>query len=75
MVLRTPEQRADLLTQMAVEFNATMPVDVYLKGDGSVWVVWVKRHGNDTGARKATQEEVIKIIFAAIDYSQRAISV
>lgn len=73
MALQKPEERLDKLERMALEFNAAMPTDVMLKGDGSIWV---KQHGNEgVTPRKLRQDEVLKIIYAAIEYGNKAISV
>lgn len=70
--MRTKDEQLEELKRMALEFNAAMPVDVMLKGDGSIWF---QRCGNDVKARKATQEDVLYIVFTAIEYGKRAISV
>ena len=73
MAILTPEEKAKALERMAMEFNAKMPTDVMLKGDGSIWIT---AHGNDgIRPRKIKQQEVLELIYQAIDHGNRTISV
>ena len=73
MALLTPEERLAKLEHMVMEFNAAMPTDVFLKGDGSIWT---KEHGNDgVTPRKLRQDQVLKIIYTAIEHGNQAVSV
>ena len=71
--MRTPDERLKTLEDMALKLNAEMPTDVMLKGDGSIWITL---HGND-GIRplRITQEEVLKLIYAAKKFGDMMISV
>ena len=67
------DERFEKLRTLAFEFNAAMPRDVFLKGDGSLWVL-----GHDNGpssGRRISQEEALKLIYKAIQFSNVAISV
>lgn len=73
MAILTPEEKAKTLERMALEFNAAMPTDVMLKGDGSIWIT---EHGNGgTQPRKIKQQEVLELIYRAIEHGNRTISV
>lgn len=70
------EQSDDRLTKLrtlSLELNAAMPTDVMLKGDGSFWIT---THGNDGGRpRKLTNEQVLKLLYSAVEFGSRMISV
>ena len=58
---------------MSLEFNADMPTDVCLKGDGTIWVTV---HGNEgIRWRPLGQHEVLEYMYKAINYSERLISI
>lgn len=61
------------LEKMALELNAEMPTDVMLKGDGSIWVT---THGNaGVKPRRLTQQEVLQLVYSAMKFGERMISV
>lgn len=67
------EKRFDSIYKMALDMNAELPTDVMLKGDGSIWATV---HGNDgTRPRKLTQQEVLVLLYKAIRFGDRMISV
>jgi len=64
---------AQRLRKLALELNAEMPTDVMLKGDGTIWIT---KHGNDGLApRRATQTEIMTLLYKAINFSNVMISV
>ncbi len=65
--------KTDRLTQLAVEMNKALPTDVWLRGNGELWV---REHGekNFYGS-PATKEEVIAYLHTAIDYCNKMLSV
>ena len=65
--------KADRLTQVALEMNKALPTDVWLRGNGELWV---REHGNkNVYGRIATKEEVITFLNTAIDYGNKLLSV
>jgi hypothetical protein len=71
--MRTPEERLKTLEELALKLNSTLSTDIALKGDGTIWV---QNHGNDgIRLRKATQQEIITIIYDAIRLGDWMISV
>ena len=72
MGIKTPEEKLKTLEEMALRLNAAMPTDVMLKGDGSIWV---QTHGNEVLPRKATQEEILKLVYTAKQFGDIMISV
>jgi len=71
--IKTPEERLKAIQDMAFDLNASMPTDVMLKGDGSIWVTV---HGNDgSRPRKMTQEGVLTLLYKAMKLGDRMISV
>lgn len=71
--MKTNPDRFETLSVMALELNSTLPTDVMLKGDGSIWVT---THGNSgTHARKLAQHEVLSLLHTAIQMGNRMISV
>ena len=65
------QKRLDLFDKLAWQFNAEMPSDVMLKGDGSIWIV---THG-DTKPHKISQQKAIELIYTAIHRSMQLASV
>ena len=71
--MKTAEDRNKIFVDLALDFNASMPREVMLKGDGSIWIV-------DQGAptfkpRKISKQEAIEIIHRAIRHGEITISV
>jgi hypothetical protein len=65
--------RLKQLEKMALDLNAEMPTDVMLKGDGSIWVT---THGNaGVKPRRLTQQEVLQLVYSAMKFGERMISV
>lgn len=65
--------RLQKLEKLAMDLNAEMPTDVMLKGDGSIWVT---THGNaGVKPRRLTQTEVLQLVYAAMKFGERMISV
>ncbi len=65
--------KADRLTQKALEMNKALPTDVWLRGNGEMWV---REHGNSSvHGRVATKEEIISFLFTAIDFGNKLLSV
>jgi len=61
------------LETLAFDLNAAMPTDVMLKGDGTIWVT---SHGNaGVKPRQLSQEEVLKLVYSAMKFGERMISV
>jgi hypothetical protein len=61
------------LNREALALNSALPRDVWLKGDGTFWI---KPYGNkDANGRPATQEEILKLLYMAIEKSGRMISI
>lgn len=72
-MLKTPEEKLKKLEDMALDLNATMPTDAMLKGDGTIWV---SVHGNNgIHPRKLTQQEVLTLLYKAMQFGERMISV
>ena len=73
MALKSPKEKYEILSDLALKLNADMPRDIVLKGDGTFWM----QSNNSDGVqlREATQEEVLKIIYTAIKYGNSMISV
>jgi hypothetical protein len=70
--MKTPEERLQTLERLALELNAAMPTDVALKGDGTIWIV---DPGNGTYLRKVTQQAVLELLYTALNFSNRMVSV
>ncbi|MCK5606140.1 hypothetical protein KAR91_29850 [Candidatus Pacearchaeota archaeon] len=71
--MKTPEEKLLELQDVSLKLNAELPTDIMLKGDGTFWV---QLHGNDgIRPRKATQEEILKIVYKAMKTSERMISI
>lgn len=52
-----------------IELNAKLPTDVVLKGDGTFWI---SVHGNDgVKLRPATNEQILKYLYIAIQFSNK----
>lgn len=73
MAMKTKEERFDVLEKLAYDLHKTMPTDVMLKGDGSIWI---STHGNDgIMPRRLKQQEVLELLYAAMKAGERMISV
>ena len=65
--------KADKLIQIALEMNKALPTEVWLRGNGEMWV---REHGNkNVYGRPATKEEIITYLYTAIDYGNKMLSV
>ena len=65
--------RGERLYQLALDMNTDLPTDVWLRGNGEIWV---REHGEkNTYGRPATKEEVITFLHTAVDYGNRMMSV
>jgi len=73
MALKSLDEKYEILSDLALKLNADMPKDIALKGDGVIWLQ--SNNANGVRLRKASQEEVLKLIYTAIDYGNRMISV
>lgn len=61
------------LKNMALQLNAEMPTEIWLKGDGSIWIT---THGNQgLSPRMVTKEELIYFVQKGINAGNRMISV
>ena len=66
-------ERLKKLETLSTELNSEMPTDIYLKGDGKLWVTV---HGNEgVRPRPITQEEALKLIYKAKRFGDAMISV
>lgn len=70
--MKTDAERLQTLEKLALELNAAMPTDVVLKGDGTIWVV---DPGNGTHLRPVKQQVVLELLYTALNFSNRMISV
>ena len=66
-------KRLKNVTNLALELNAELPTDIFLKGNGEIWG---RFHGNGGNSpRKMTKEEVITSLYTAINGINKLISV
>lgn len=65
------EDKFKKLQEAAFDLNGSLPMDVWLKGDGRIWVCTP----NHPTGRAATQQEVIEHLFNAIQTSGRMVSI
>ena len=65
------QQRLKRFDKLAWQFNEEMPSDVMLKGDDTLWIV---SHG-DTRPRRISQQDALKLLYAAIQRAGQLVSI